>query len=380
MARQDFRIGKMFGVEIGVSLSWFVIYALVTVLLATAYFPTNYKGLPRYEYLALGLITSTLFFASVLFHELMHSVVARARGISIRKITLFIFGGVAQMDHDAENPLSEFLMAIAGPAASLVLAALFGTIFAVSTALGLPVLVTGPAFYLAFINFYLAVFNLVPGFPLDGGRVLRSIIWGVTKDIAKATRIASWAGQAFALVLIGTGILMFLAGQNLWLNGVWFVLIGMFLWQVAAAGYEQVVLQKALTGVTVADVMTKDVIKVGSTVMVDELVNEYFMKFKHSRFPVLEDEKVIGVVTLHDVRDRDRQTWEITRTRAITPPLASEETVEPDLPAESAIGKIGAAGRGHLLVMKGDKMVGIVTINDLIGAIELRKKLGVKHE
>lgn len=376
MARQDIRLGKIFGIEIGVSISWFVIFGLVTVLLATAYFPENYPNLPRYEYLALGLITSALFFASVLLHELMHSVVARKTGISIRKITLFIFGGVAHMDRDAEKPSAEFMMAIAGPLTSFVLSGLFGMLYAAALFLKLNVIITGPALYLAVINLYLAIFNMVPGFPLDGGRVLRSIIWGITKDVRKATRIASWAGQGFALFLIGAGILTFFAGQDLWLNGLWLIMIGMFLWQVAAAGYEQVVLHSVLAGVTAADVMSKPVVSVDAITMVDDLVNDYFMKYKHSRFPVTDEDQLVGVVTLHDVRVAPRENWSITRTRAVTPPLQEDETISPEVPAETALAKLVSSRRGHLVVMNDGAVAGILTINDLMSAIRLRQGLG----
>lgn len=377
MARQDIRIGKIFGIEIGVSFSWFVIFGLVTVLLATAYFPQNYPKLPRYEYLLLGLITSLLFFASVLTHELMHSVVAKFNDIPIRSITLFIFGGVAHMDRDAETPKAEFFMAAAGPVTSLVLSFLFGMIYAASVALHLPVVIAGPALYLAIINLYLALFNLVPGFPLDGGRVLRAILWWATGDVRRATRIASRFGQAFAAFLIIVGIMLVFASKTLWLDGIWFVFIGFFLWQVAAAGYEEVVLHNVLNGVTVADVMTRDVIAVDATVMLDELVNEYFMRYKHSRFPIAEDGRTIGVVTLDDVKDVPREKWAQTRTRAITPPLAEEEAVTSVTPAEESLGRMMAARRGHLVVIDDGGLVGILTMNDLATAVRMRRGLGV---
>ncbi len=375
MARQDIRIGKIFGIEIGVSFSWFVIFGLVTVLLATAYFPQNYPKLPRYEYLALGLITSLLFFASVLTHEMMHSIVAKFNNIPIHSITLFIFGGVAHMDRDAETPKEELFMAAAGPLTSLVLSFLFALIYVASTGLHLTVIIAGPALYLAIINLYLALFNLVPGFPLDGGRVLRAIIWWATGDVRRATRIASGFGKGFAALLVIIGILMVFASQSLWLDGIWFVFIGFFLWQVAAAGYEEVVLHNVLNGVTVADIMTRDVIAVDATVMLDALVNDYFMRYKHSRFPVEEDGQTIGVVTLDDVKNIPREKWDQTRTRAITSSLAEEEAVGSKTPAEEALGRMMAARRGHLVVIDDSVLVGILTMNDLAMAVRVRRGL-----
>ncbi len=378
MARQNISLGKVLGIEIKVSFSWFVIFGLVTVLLATAYFPQNYPRLPRYEYLALGLITSFLFFASVLFHEMTHSVIARFNNIPIRSITLFIFGGVAHMDHDADNPKAELLMAAAGPLASIFLSIAFAGIYLTAQSFHFGVVIVGPALYLAVINLYLALFNLVPGFPLDGGRVLRAILWWTLKDVRKATRIASWAGQAFAFLLILSGLYMLFAGRGLWLNGIWFVFIGVFLQQVAAAGYEEVVLHSALAGVKVKDIMTTAVKSVEATTMLSELVNDYFMRYKHSRFPVVEDGKTIGVVTLNDVKDTAREKWPLTRTRAITWPLTEEETISPDLTAEEAIGRLAASGRGHLVVLNGQELVGILTMNDLVGTIKVRQNLGAR--
>lgn len=376
MARQNIRLGNVLGIEIGISFSWFVIFGLVTVLLAVAYFPQNYPNEPRYLYLVLGLITSVLFFGSVLLHEITHAVVARLNNIPIRSITLFIFGGVAQMDRDADNPAAEFLMAAAGPVASVALAALFAGVYAAANALGLGILVAGPALYLAFINFYLALFNLVPGFPLDGGRILRAILWYVTGDVRKSTRIASTFGQGFAVVLILTGLFMFLFTKSLWFNGIWFIFLGIFLWQVASAGYEDVVMHRALDGVKVRDIMTTDTVTVPAATMVEDLVNDYFMRHKHSRFPVVDDELIIGVVTLDDVKGTPREAWARTRTRAVTPPLGENEIVSPEATAEEAIPKIQGAGRGHLVVMEDGNLVGIVTMNDLVNAIKLRQNLG----
>jgi Zn-dependent protease len=376
MARQNVTLGKVFGIEINVSFSWFVIFGLVTVLLATAYYPETYPKLPRYEYLALGLVTSILFFASVLLHELMHSVVAKFNHINIKSITLFIFGGVAHMDHDPETPRAEFFMAVAGPLTSFLLSAFFTGVFILATSLNLGVAITGPTLYLGLINLYLAVFNLVPGFPLDGGRVLRAFLWFLLKDVRKATRIASLMGQGFAILLISAGLYMFFIARSFWLNGLWFIFIGIFLQQVAAAGYEEVILHWTLNGVKVRDIMTPGVVTVDATTMLTDLVNDFFMRYKHSRFPVVEDGRVIGIVTLDNVKDVPREKWEVTRTRAITPLLNENESVSPDATAEEAIAQMTELRRGHLVVMDKDVLSGILTMNDLAGAIQVRRSLG----
>jgi len=365
------------GIEIRVSFSWFVIFGLVTVLLATAYFPQAYPNLPRNEYLILGFVTSFLFFVSVLLHELSHSVIARFNHINIRSITLFIFGGVAHMDEDPSTPAAEFLMAVAGPFASIILSGLFAGAYLTAGTLKLGVLFTGPLLYLAIINIYLAVFNLIPGYPLDGGRVLRAFLWAITKDIRRATRIASLMGQAFAMLLIFSGLYMIFVERAFWVNGLWFIFIGIFLQQVAAAGYEEVVMHLTLSGVKVKDIMTPDVVTVGAATMVNDLVNDYFMRYKHSKFPVVEGGAVIGVVTLQSIQDVPRDEWDRTRTRAVTPSFDKRAEVLPEMMAEEAIARMTDIHVGYLLVMEDGDIKGILTMRDLAGAIQMRRNLGV---
>lgn len=378
MARHDISLGKVFGIRIGVSFSWFVIFGLLTILLSTAYFPENYPNLSRSTYLSLGLTTSLLFFASVLLHELSHAIVARLNKLKISSITLFIFGGVAHMEKDAESPKAEFFMAVAGPFMSFFLAFAFGGIYIAAYSLGARTVYLAPLLYLSFINLYLGVFNMAPGFPLDGGRVLRAILWYLTGDITRATRVVSWIGQGFAALLVTGGVLMFVADKALWLNGVWLIFIGIFLWQVAAAGYEQVVVHSALAGLTVKDIMTTDVVTVESTTILRSLIDNYFMKYRHARFPVIEDNKMIGIVTLNDVKDTPREEWDFTRTRAVMQPLMQEEIVPPDVSAEEVIGRIAASIRGHLVVLEDGMPVGILTMRDVMDAIRLEEGFGVK--
>lgn len=364
------------GIEIGVNYSWFIVFGLVTILLATAYFPTAYPKLGQLTYLVLGIITSLLFFSSVLFHELSHSLVAKTRGLPIKSITLFVFGGVAQMTKEPDNPAVEFQMAVAGPLSSFVLAALFGVIWFVSETLGLGVLVSAPAYYLGIINLILGVFNLVPGFPLDGGRVLRSFLWYVLDDLRRATHIVSWMGQMFAFFLIFGGFYLLFFTRVL-LNGIWFIFLGWFLHQAATASYEQVVVRGTLQGVRVADIMTSEVRTVDGSINLVELVNEYFMRYKHGRFPVFDNGKLFGIVTLHEVRDVPREKWSETKVKEITPPLSSKHTISSGETAEEAMIRMGEENVGHLLVIGDGELVGIVTKSDLIGVIQMRRGLGV---
>ncbi|MFZ3063200.1 MAG: site-2 protease family protein [Actinomycetota bacterium] len=377
MIPQSIRLGKIMGIEVGVNYSWFIVFGLVTVLLAAFYFPFQYKNLSELTYLFLGVVTSLFFFGSVLLHELTHSLVARTRGIPIKSITLFIFGGVANMTKEPERPRDEFLMAVAGPGMSIALAVVFGVIWLLSETLGLGVLVSAPARYLAFINFILGIFNLVPGFPLDGGRVLRSFLWYVMEDLTKATRIVSWFGQGFAFLLIFIGFYLIFIARGFWLNGIWLIFIGWFLQQAAAASYEQVLLRGTLMGVKVADIMTRDVKTVDGSLNLTELVNDYFMRYKHGRFPVMSDDQLIGTITLHEVRDVPRDQWSEIAVKDVTPALSPKEIIVSGEVAENALAKMAEGNLGHLLVIDDGQLIGIVTKSDVLGVVQVKRGLGV---
>lgn len=375
MISQNIRLGKIMGIEVGVNYSWFIVFALVTIILATAYFPQAYPNLGEVTYFTLGIVTSLLFFFSVLFHEMAHSLVAKSEGIPIKSITLFVFGGVSTITKEPERPADEFKMAVAGPLSSFVLGGAFYVIYLISQALGLGVLVSAPAFYLALINVILGVFNLVPGFPLDGGRVFRSIVWSLVHDLRRATRAASVVGQAFAFILIFGGLVFIFLAGNL-VTGVWFIFIGWFLHQAAVASYEQVVVRGTLQGVRVGDFMTRDVKTVDASLTLTDLVNENFMRYKHGRFPVIDDGRLLGVVSLHEVRDVPREKWSTTAVREVTPPLSPGHTVSPADSAEEAMARMADKGIGHLVVMEDGHLIGIVTKSDLMAVIQTRRGLG----
>jgi Zn-dependent protease len=234
---QGFRLGSIFGFEIRVDLSWFLIFFLVLWTLSAGIFPTSYPGFGNATYFGMGIVATLLFFASLLAHELSHTFVARAKGIPVEGITLFIFGGVSRTRMDAETPGDEFQIAGVGPLVSLLLAGFFGLIWYVGINAGWSVVFTGIFAYLAVINLALAIFNMLPGFPLDGGRVFRSMIWKYTGNIKKATKIASTGGKWLAYLLIAFGALEMFAGAIL--GGLWLILIGWFLYNAAETSYEE---------------------------------------------------------------------------------------------------------------------------------------------
>jgi len=247
------KLGRIWGIPIGLHTSWFLVFGLLTWTLSTGYFPLEYPHLSPWLHVILGVVTSVLFFGSVLGHELGHAAIALRNRIPVKSITLFIFGGVAQISREPRTPGAEFRIAIAGPLVSFALALFFGGVWLVSRSL--PIL-AAPGVYLMRINFILAVFNLIPGFPLDGGRVLRAIVWALTKSFRQASQAAAFSGQLIAFGFIGFGIFTIFRGQLL--NGAWLVFIGWFLQNAAASTYSQTNLQHAMEGITVGEVMNCD--------------------------------------------------------------------------------------------------------------------------
>jgi len=303
-----FNLGKVFGIQFRLHYTWFIIFVFVTVSLSWVVFPGSYPGWSQLLYWVMGIVTSLLFFASVLAHELAHSLVGRANGIPIKSITLFIFGGVAQMTREAVRPGAEFKMAAAGPACSLILGSLFGLLWFYTQGLTEPI--AGMAFQLAYINVALAVFNLIPGFPLDGGRVFRSILWRFTGNYIRSTRIATQVGRGVGYLFIGGGILiMFLFHE--WFSGLWLAFIGWFLENAASASYRQTQWRGALQGFTAAQVMTSDCPITPSDITVNQLVQEYSFTFASGNcyFLVADEGGLKGVLTLHSIKAVSQQNW-----------------------------------------------------------------------
>lgn len=358
------RLGKIFGIEVRLHFSWVIIFFLVGYTLSFFYFPEVYKGLPRPTYITMGLIATFLFFASILLHEMSHSVVARRNGIPIRFITLFVFGGISSIAKEPDNPNVELKMAIAGPAASLFLGVLFAAINIVAVRAGAGAAISGVLAYLAFINILLGLFNLVPGFPLDGGRVLRALIWKLTGSMQRATKIAADFGRGIAVLLIAGGLYLTLSGALI--NGLWFIFIGWFLEQAARGSYQQVVVSQALSRVLVRDVMTPDPVAMPAELTLQRAVDEYFLAHQHSAFPVTRDGEPVGVVSLADVREAPRDQWETMKVDDVMEPLGRGAVVEADNHVTDLLTRLHDRETDRLLVVDRDRHIaGIVTNDDI---------------
>ena len=370
--RHSWRIGRIFGIDINIDSSWLVIFVLFSWILSTTYFPQRFPDWSRGLSWIIGTITSLLIFASVLVHELAHSLVAIGQGEKVRNITLFLFGGVAQITEEPKKPWREFTLALIGPLASLALAFVFLILSLILSGTSDPI--RALLSYLATINLVLAIFNLLPGFPMDGGRVLRSIIWKMTGNLRKATRIASLTGQAFAFFLIFLGILQIFRAN---LTGLWLIFIGWFLHSAAVRGYHQVLVESLLKGVRAEELMSRDFETVTADLPVQSLVDDYILKKKERVFLVSDKGNLKGIVCLDDVKATPKENWPETRVGEIMTPKEKMEAVRPDADGRQVLTSITSKDIHQIPVMEGERVTGIICRSDILRFIRLRSELGV---
>jgi Zn-dependent protease len=355
--KSSLRLGTIFGIPIGINYTWFIVFVLVTLTLATGYFPSRYPDWSSAGYVSMGLLTSLLFFASVVIHELAHSVVALAWGIPVKSITLFIFGGVASIGREPDRPLSEFLIALAGPASSMLLAVGFGLLWLAGEVVGVAAL-SGLGFYLATINLFLALFNMVPGFPLDGGRVFRSLVWAWTGNMNRATRWAANTGRAIAVLMIVGGGVLFLTGN--WSSGLWLAFIGWFLDNAASQSAQQVGFREALEGYTAADFASTVCQPVDSNMPLDWIVRDYVLPQGESCFLVTDGLQPEGLATVGQIQQVPRQRWGWTPIRQVMTPFTNLEPARPGDAASSVLERMLSEGQNLLPVVDAGKLIGLV--------------------
>lgn len=371
----SFTIGRIRGIPIGVHYTWLFALFLITWSLAVGYFPSTYRGWAPATYWLVGAASALLLFVSVLAHELCHSIVAQARGLAVHSITLFILGGVSNIARESDDPQDEFLISVVGPISSLALAGIFWVVWQAVPG------DTGPLnallWYLAMVNFILAVFNILPGFPLDGGRVLRAILWGTTGSMVKGTTIASIVGQIVAFCFVGYGFWAILNGA--FLNGIWIGAIGWFLNSAAESTRRQVQIQEGFRGVKVASVMTPDPPFVSPAMPVRELVNEYVLRRGLRALPVAQDGRIVGLVTLSDVKHLPEREWDRDSVGAIMtrPPL---KTVGPSESVTKALQMLVGQDVNQLLVIDADgTLQGILSRGDVMRFLQMRGELGMRQ-
>ena len=368
--RGSFRLGRIAGIEIGVHYTWLLAFVVISWSLAEGLFPQQYPGWSRGAYWGTGMLAALLLFVSVLLHELAHSLYARSRGLPVHSIVFFIFGGVSNIASEAQRPHDEFFIALFGPLTSLVLAALFWALLQLTGPRGDPLEAT--LSYLALINALLAAFNLLPGFPLDGGRVLRAVIWGVTGSMSRATGIAATVGQVFAWILIGYGVFSMFTGNVL--GGIWIAFIGWFLNGAASASKQEVTLKEHLKGVRVRDVMELNPETISPQMLVEDLVRDFFFQRGRRAVAVTENDRLLGIITLTDVKGLSQEKWPQTQVAEImtSSPIYS---VAKDDDLQSAFGLIAEHDLNQVPVMDSGMVAGLLSRADIVRYLHLSREL-----
>ena len=377
MFKNAVEIIDIFGFKIRVDPSWILIAALIVWSLSSSYFPGELPGYSYYDYVALGTISMLGLFISLILHELSHSLVARQFGLKVGSITLFIFGGVAELEHEPENPKSEFWIAAAGPAMSYLLAAVA---VGITTLLGTmdaskPLIAVFE--YLAFINFILATFNLIPAFPLDGGRIFRAMLWQYKGDIFPATKVASSFGSAFGFLLIVSGVFSIIATSSI--GGLWQILIGFFVVTASRNSYQQLLVSAALKDQTVKSLMTKTVFTADVESTVQAVIDDIILKHNVTFVPVVEGDHLLGYVTTALLRNIDRENWSSTGLGDVYAASSPENTINPTAPVEEIFSNMVKLGQRKMLVVKDGKLAGIITLSDLMTYLGIQTGLGLQR-
>lgn len=371
---RGYRLFRIFGFEVKLDLSWLLLGLLITWTLARGLFPMDYPNLAESTYWWMGFMGALGILFSIVFHELSHSLVSRYYGLPIRGITLFIFGGMAEMEKEPASPKVEFLMAVAGPLASFFLGLTFFILTWLFVFSNVPTPVVGVFHYLAVINIVLAVFNLVPAFPLDGGRMLRAALWHWKKNLHTATRIASTFGTTFGLVLIILGVIGLFQGNII--GGMWWILIGIFLRGAASASYRQMVFNETLSNKPVSHFMKTDPIVVSPALTIDDVVENYVYQYHYKMFPVVDGDNLVGCVTTRRIKDIPRERWRDTTVGNIATHCSPDNTVPPDKDAAKLVATMARPGASsRFMVVDAGRLLGIVSLKDLTEFISLKLEL-----
>ena len=374
MFTSGFKLFRVLGIPIYINYTWFIVFSLVVYTLAEITFPgfgPYYKPVIRW---IMAFVAAVILFSSILLHELSHSYVAQRQGIRIKRITLFVFGGIAQMVGESRSPSGEMKIAVAGPALSLFLSGIFWSIvfgFKRDMAAS-PVLAI--AYFLAATNMMLAVFNLIPGFPLDGGRMLRAFIWKRTNNVNKATLITSRIGKGFAILLIIGGLWELL--QGLFISGLWLIFVGMFLQQAADQGYRQTLLNRTLSSVKIRDIMVSPVIVVNVEMNLDHIVNDFFFRYRYNSFPVVSGDTLAGIISFHDIKVVEKEKWPYTVVQDIMHKEITAFTISPESGALDALDKMIDTHSGRLVVIENGRIAGMISQRDIMQMLKMKADLG----
>ncbi len=367
------KAGSLMGIPVRLDYTLVLAVVLIAWSLASGYMPAEYPGLSPREYWITGLLGAITLFTSVLVHELAHSYVAKSSGLPVERITLFIFGGVSEIKEEPKSPGQEFRITVVGPVSSFIIGTVLGSLWLLLNRVSFPPIVLAPLEYGSYINFMLGGFNMLPAFPLDGGRILRATLWSSKRSLVDATKIATRVGVLFSYLFIVAGLLTLLAGA--FISGLWFMLIGWFLRNGAESSLQQTIVGESLAGVKIRDIMTSEIHAVEPDVLLSDLVNNYFFMYKHGGFPVAKDSNLLGLVTMQDVKKIPRERWREVRVVDVMTSCEKLACVDPDEKAIDALMKMSKQSVGRLPVWKDGKLMGIVSRSDVMKAIQMRTEL-----
>jgi Zn-dependent protease len=373
MLKRKLALFKLLGFTVSIDVSWGIILFLVVWSLSKGFFPSYFPGLSLQTYWWMGAIGAVGLFVSIIIHEFSHALIARKYGMRIKGITLFIFGGVAEMQDEPSTPKSEFLMAIAGPIASFTLSILFNGLTQVAESMGLSVPFIALLSYLSMINLLVAIFNMIPAFPTDGGRVLRSLLWWIRGDIHWATQIASRISLLFAVVIIFTGF-MHMTGGNA-IGGLWWILIGSFLFFAANTSYQQLLLKESFKGKIVRHFMNPEPVSVPFDITLQAFVEKYLYRYHYKMFPVLKEGKIFGLITVQMLKLHTHEEWKHLLVGQVMDQPTPSNSVASNMPIDAALNQMNESGFTRLLVLEDNKIVGIITLKDLLEYIALKMEL-----
>jgi Zn-dependent protease/CBS domain-containing protein len=372
MFGRRFHLFNLSGFAVSIDASWFLLAILIVWSLATGVFPVYIPGLSAGAYWAMGVAGAIGLFLSIVIHEFFHSIVARRYGLPMKGITLFIFGGVAEMTEEPPSAKVEFRMAIAGPIASLLIAVVCW-VLATLLARTAPAPVTVVLAYLALLNLALAIFNLIPAFPLDGGRVLRSLLWARWKSLRRATRVAARIGSGFGVLLIIAGVVSVLFGDII--QGIWWFLIGLFVRSAASSSYQQVLIRRALEGEPVRRFMTANPVSVSPSTSIRDLVEQYVYRLHFKFFPVTEDGRLVGCISTRQVKNVPQNEWDTRTVGSVMDQCAPNTVVHPDADAMQALSKMQQSGASRLIVADDGALVGVIALKDMLDFLALKVEL-----
>jgi Zn-dependent protease/CBS domain-containing protein len=374
MFGKQIKLFNLMGFQVKIDWSWIIIAGLIVWSLSVGLFPFEYKGLSTQTYWIMGIVGALGLFFSIVVHEFSHSMVARRFGIPMRGITLFIFGGVAEMTDEPPSAKAEFFMAAVGPLSSIAIALICYGVFVAGRNVGFPVGVNGVIEYLAMINGLLAAFNLLPAFPLDGGRMLRAALWAIKKNLRRATFISSRIGSGFGIALIVLGFLSIIRGN--FIGGMWWGLLGLFLQGVARGSYQQLLTRKALEGESIKRFMNPDPVTVKPDLTLEQLVEDYVYRYHFKMFPVVQNsDRLVGCITTKQLKDVPKEDWGQRTVGELADKCNEENTISPDTDPVKALSTMNRTGISRLMVVEGGRLVGVIALKDMLQFLSLKVEL-----